>query len=351
MRRLILIAGLVLASASPGGQTRGSPPLPRGNEITQLVSRLTVGRPYTTRNMTVFPLHVADGTDPTSYATLDEALAQGWLKIYEKGQGRVQEVLVRNNSRHYVFLMAGEIISGAKQNRVITTDTLLRPHGPEVAVPVYCVEQGRWAGRTMAFNTEKSFANNALRYKAQSKAGQDAVWEEVNRVAKEAGVNSETSNFQDVFNDKTVKKALGEYAKCMAVPPRRCVGAAIVINNRIAGIEVFANDALFAALWPKVRRGYALDAYPIRHKAGRPIRFIDERDVRAFLDRVYRARFTTRKGVDLGHLYGIRGNRIAGEGLVFEAGVIHVNFAPDVAAPVRPGPIIERGNDLHSQGE
>jgi hypothetical protein len=291
---------------------------------------------------------VGGATDRTRYVTLDDALNHGWLKVYEKGAGRVQQVIVRNDSRHYVFLMAGEIISGAKQNRVIATDTLLRPHGPAVAVPVYCVERGRWVGKTMAFRSEKSFANNALRYRAQSKAGQDAVWEEVSRVSKEAGVKSRTSDFQAVVNDKEVQKALGEYARCMPRPPRRCIGAVIVINNAIAGVELFANEALFAALWPKVRRGYALDAYPIC-KAWlhfeRTARYvpINERHIQAFLNRVHHARFTARNGVDLGRLYAIRGNAIGGEGLVFETSVVHVNFAPEryVIMPVRPRPPVE----------
>jgi hypothetical protein len=368
MNRHALIAGLVIASVLLAGPGHASylendpnaggwvrpvpppppPPRPPGNEITRLVNRLSVGHPYTTRNLTVFPLYITGGTDPTAYATLDEAVGNGWLEVYEKGTGRVQEVLVRNVSRHTIFLMAGEIISGAKQNRVIATDTLLRPNGPEIAVPVYCVERGRWAGRSTAFETEKSFANNTLRYKAQSRAGQDAVWEEVRRVAGNAGVNSATSNFQDVVNDEEVQKAVGEYGDCMPRPPRRCIGAAIVINNRIAGVEVFANEALFAALWPKIRRGYALDAYPLygdwdRRERERLFDYIDERDVRAFLDRVYDAGFTARGGVDLGWLYTIRGNGIRGEGLVWDRAesetrsVIHVNFAPEriIVEPVR----------------
>lgn len=361
MRTLMFIGAVVVSAVMLGGQGSalavGTEPgsgagaggrTASANEITRLVGRLAVGEPWEVRNMVVFPLSIDGPTDPTRYVTLDEAIKNGWLKVYEKGQGRVQEVIVRNLSRHYVFLMAGEIVSGARQNRVIATDTLLRPHGPEVAVPVYCVERGRWSGRTMGFTTEKSFANNRLRYKAQSRAGQSEVWDEVARVSKDAGVRSKTSNFQDVVKDKGVQKELGEYGKIMPEPPRRCVGAVIVISNRIAGVEIFANEALFAALWPKLRRGYALDAYPTStrweiHKKEAQIEFVDAADVNAFLDRVYRARFSKRGGVDLGVLYAIAGNRIVGEGLVFESNVIHVNFAPvgAVIHPVKPGVVLE----------
>jgi hypothetical protein len=371
MGKPILIAAFVMLVLLGGGPSWASyletdpgtgtdveprivPPRPVGNEITRLVGRLTVGRAYTTRNLMVFPLYVDGAADPARYVTLDEAVGNGWLKVYEHGGGRVQEVVVRNVSDHTIFLMAGEIISGARQNRVIRTDVLLRAHGPEVVVPVYCVERHRWTGDG-AFTTEKSFANNELRYKAQSGAGQDAVWEEVARVAKAAEVESDTADFQDIVKDEATRKALAEYDGCMPRPPRHCIGAAIAINNRIVGVEVFANESLFAALWPKVRRGYGLDAYPIYEtweiyqKTARIAHVIDERDVRRFLDRVYDARFAARAGIDLGTLYAIRGNGLGGEGLVYESAesrtrtVIHVNFAPEryVIEPRRPGPVLE----------
>lgn len=357
-----------------GGEVRIVPPPPRppGNEVTRLVARLNVGRPYRTRNMTVFPLYVDGATDRPRYATLDEALGRGWLRVYEKGDGQVQEVLVRNGSRHHIFLMAGEIISGAKQDRVIRTDTLLRPHGPEVAVPVYCVEKGRWAGHGTAFGSEKGFASSTLRRTAQSEEGQDAVWDEVDRVAEAAGVTSDTSSFQDVVADEKVRHALGEYDRCMPTPPSRCIGAVIVIDNgssegtayatqashRIAGVEVFANEVLFAALWPKLRRGYALDAYlPMRREAPDMIqpmrRRIDSDDIRAFLDRAHGARFIRKDAVDLGSMLAIRGNGIAGEGLVSEHRVVHVNFAPERFVILHDEPVreLERDENVPTEGE
>jgi hypothetical protein len=331
-----------------GGGERIMPPEPVGNEITRLVGRVEVGRAFTTRNMMVFPLYVDGGTDPTRYVTLDDAIARGFLRVYEKGQGSVQEVVVRNVSRHTIFLMAGEIISGAKQNRVIATDVLLRADGPEVAVPVYCVEHGRWTGASTAFTTERSFANSSLRDMAQSRAGQDAVWNEVKRVSDEAGVESKTGNFQDVVNDAGVKEALEEYGRIMPEPPRRCIGVAIAVNNQVVGVELFANENLFTDLWPKIRRGYALDAYPLygEYERTRWIRLIDERDVRRFLDRVYEARFARRGGIDLGFMYAISGNGLRGEGLINERSVIHVNFAQARPRPVpmRRDPVIIEEN-------
>jgi hypothetical protein len=154
-----------------------------------------------------------------------------------------------------------------------------------------------------------------------------------------------------VVNDAGVKEALDEYGRIMPVPPRRCIGAAIAINNQIVGVELFANENLLTDLWPKIRRGYALDAYPRyrewdRLERSRLFDFIDERDVRRFLDRVYDARFARRGGIDLGFMYAISGNGLRGEGLINERSVIHVNFAQARPRPVpmRRDPVIIEEN-------
>ncbi len=42
-----------------------------------------------------------------------------------------------------ILLMAGEVVKGGKQDRVIVADTILRPH-QMLDVAVNCVEAGRW---------------------------------------------------------------------------------------------------------------------------------------------------------------------------------------------------------------
>lgn len=42
-----------------------------------------------------------------------------------------------------ILLLNGEELIGAKQNRILNTDVLLRPHAKKI-VPVSCVEQGWW---------------------------------------------------------------------------------------------------------------------------------------------------------------------------------------------------------------
>ncbi len=62
-----------------------------------------------------------------------------------------------------MVLLAGEILLGGKQNRVMTEDILLPPLSAPVDLQVYCVEQGRWSvsasggGGTTSFGVRGTF--------------------------------------------------------------------------------------------------------------------------------------------------------------------------------------------------
>ncbi len=305
------------------------PPRPR-NEVTDLIDRITIGRPYAKRNMTVFPLYLSRDEDSRRYLTLDDTIDHGYLKIYEKGSARVSEIEVENRSDRYIFMMAGEILGGGKQNRVISKDALLRPWGGVVAVPVYCVEQRRWASKgSMKFGSERSLAPNSIRALTQSDTGQDSVWREVDRLSRANKVGSSTANFQAVYEDKEVRSRIAEYDSLRRMP-RRTVGAVVAVNGRIVGAEIFCNEDLFDDLWSKVLRSYSLDAIlpiPVRKKSYRyPVPQITREDARRFLDRVYNARCTEERGIDAGYLLNIS-RSISGKALIFRRAVIHLNLA------------------------
>ncbi len=59
----------------------------------------------------------------------------------------VSQLLVQNKGAEDVFIQAGDIVKGGKQDRVVTASFVLPAKSKETAVPVYCVEAGRWAPR------------------------------------------------------------------------------------------------------------------------------------------------------------------------------------------------------------
>ena len=118
--------------------------------------------------------------------TLEEARTRGDLVVTERAQATVPALIVENRGKAHALLMAGEILLGGKQHRVIIEDVLLPPRSGPRDLAVYCVEQGRWTERSEAFETRGSFAAPRLRSRVMERADQARVWAEVGRYAAKA---------------------------------------------------------------------------------------------------------------------------------------------------------------------
>ena len=103
-----------------------------------------VSGPVVHDNLAVYFVHVfaAQNAVPMS---LEEALARGRLKVNETGS--VNELTVENVGDDEVFVQAGEIVKGGRQDRVLSMDLLLPPSSGRVSIAAFCVESGRWAAR------------------------------------------------------------------------------------------------------------------------------------------------------------------------------------------------------------
>ena len=117
------------------------------------------------------------------------------------------ELIVENRSKSHVLLLAGEILLGGKQNRVLSEDILLPPASGPRNIGVYCVEQGRWAGRAH-FDAKGSFAAPGLRSSVMEKAPQGRIWAEVERYARRAQAASPTQSYQEVYEKPEVREHL-----------------------------------------------------------------------------------------------------------------------------------------------
>ena len=63
-----------------------------------------------------------------------------------KETGTVNQLTVENSSAtETVFIQAGDIVKGGKQDRVLTVDMILPPKSGAIPISSFCVEQNRWA--------------------------------------------------------------------------------------------------------------------------------------------------------------------------------------------------------------
>ena len=308
------------------------PPRPRSeNPLKTLIRRIDVGSPTHYRHMTIFPLLARTWQASSGIRTLDEAFDNGWITVREKDRAEVSGLRVRNDSRHHVFIMAGEIIAGGKQNRIVKSDVLLGPRSGFVAVPVYCGEKERWTTKESDFRSEKGLADGVLRRKAASAEPQGEIWKEIDTRMRETDVDSQTRDYRQIYRDRKVDR---EVAGCVSHYRRFCgsrtVGAVVMVGGRIVSCDIFSDPNLASALWDKLVRSYSLDL--IRHphyeesrKRRRPSGSGTE--VRAFLDSVLRARFSGEHTPGDGWSMRISG-AVEGAVLNWRGSVVHAAIFP-----------------------
>lgn len=308
------------------------------NAITRLVQKVEIGQPYSYGGLTLYPLMLRSSQWNSGIRTLDEALQHQWITILEKGNAQVSTLRVRNNSQHYIFLTAGEVITGGKQNRIIRNDTLLPPRSQLIDLPVYCSEKNRWRGKGDCFASPRSLSHQELRVKAAKGASQESIWREIDKESARAKVSSPTRDYQKIYEDERVQRKLDDYALHL----KRCcrpntVGVVAVTSHRIIGADIFSDPTLLAKLWDKICHSYAMDpavsAAVAVPKQRRPIG-LGQHEVRQFLSRVLSSTFTDQYTPGCGQLLRISGS-VEGAGLIFRDHVVHVGlFSSNIVKPL-----------------
>jgi hypothetical protein len=284
---------------------------------------LTVGAPVEHRGIVIAPLFPV--ADPVAdYVTLDEALPRG-LAIEEIGAGgTVPELVVDNPLDQRVLLYDGEELVGAKQNRILNVSVLVDA-ASRVTIPVSCVEEGRWSTRTAFFAAAAHVSNvNVRRRKAELLAArplarggaQAGVWDEVRAQATRMHVRSTTGANIDTFD--AYREPLDDLDTLFPVVPGQC-GAVLGLGDALC-LDWVSQPEAFARLWPKLRRGYLLDALEaLDGDATDPDR------LDAFAASVSGAGRTTGPSPGLGTDVRLRGEGVIGSGLELDGELLQLS--------------------------
>ncbi len=295
---------------------------PAGTDLRRFLEGVRVGEGRTHGGLTVFWLHGA-GAAPFAIRTLDEARARGELQVTERDQATVSALVIENRDSAHVLLLAGEILQGGKQNRIVLEDVLVPPRSGPLTLPVYCVEQGRWVGEGKAFAPREVVAAPQLRARMLERSEQREVWAEVDRYAKSAAAPSATGSYLAIHDkaevqahQKDVEAAIGG-----KIAPG-AQGAAVFVADRFVGLDLFQDGSLFAREWPKLLRATTIETY-----GGKVDDKTDERRLRAHADDLLKsaagADGSVRRGIGAGWLVEFRLSRSRGSALVAESQVVH----------------------------
>ena len=59
---------------------------------------------------------------------------------------QVNQLVLMNRGKRPLLLLAGEVVSGGKQDRIIGKDRIVPIGAAPLPLDVFCVEHGRWTG-------------------------------------------------------------------------------------------------------------------------------------------------------------------------------------------------------------
>lgn len=321
---------------------RPLPPTPRplDNPLRTLVRQVEVGEPARYRGLVVFPLNMRS-KEGFGIVTLDSALARGWLTIQEQDTPSVPTLRTKNTGRSPVFLMAGEILLGGRQNRIVREDVLLPAESGFVDVPVYCGEQRRWEGGKQVFQSSGNLAGRAVRSMAAKAAPQSEVWQSIDSQLSSAKVEAPTRNYQAVYDDKEVQRAAaGAVQGLRPVLSRETVGVVVYSRGRLLSCDVFSDPELLAQLWDKICRAQAVDEYVTFGKyvgEDKSFPWPDRERVRSFLSDIAAASVASQGTPGSGEALVVSGEA-EGRALVWREQVVHAALFPGRPVEIQPMP-------------
>jgi len=281
--RILTIASLVLGGSAAGGRAAG----PDG---TVLNTDYRLSGPHACRNLEVFFIHGKTGVRSKRFISLAEALEKGVVVIDETGD--VNQLSVTNHSdKDYVFVQAGDIVKGGRQDRTLSQDLVLPPKSGKIALDAFCVEQGRWSRRggeqaDKFSSSNKGLSSKRLKLAAKQAKSQQAVWEAVaaeqeklsRGIGKSVRKPASATSLQLSLEDADVEKQIQEYRRVLLPLGRReknAIGFAYAINGRFNSADIYGDPGLFQKLWPKLVESAACEALSMRdekrtHPAAEP---------------------------------------------------------------------------------
>ena len=338
------ISALGFAWSSPG-----SPALPGKPE-----SDWRLLEPITYENLTVFPVVSSSGYDTSAFLTLEEGLSRGEVTVREQGaetlirnrgnerpipQGyggpSVNQLVLINHSKRPLLLLAGELVSGGKQDRIIAKDRIVAPLGDPLPLDVFCVEHGRWSAGS-SFNEAKTIVHPSVRENAAINQKQTDVWAAVAAgsnvngrmvspsaapprvssadISETVTTEAQTLSYTKIYESRRVGSSVDTVVAEMqrrfrretsGLKGERVVGVVVAYGGEVAWSDIFASSELFDAYWNKLLRSYAVEAVArpsLREKASVDdarefLRRLDGHEETEFEPGVYRWRETSEGGL------------------------------------------------------
>lgn len=284
--------------------------------------------------LSIFPLSAPNGHEP-AYMLLEDALEMSTASISEASQGgSVPELLIENRGDKPILVLEGDVLIGAKQNRVVNITVLVGAH-TRLALPVSCVERGRWRYVSEHFSVKRSAhpglraaklasVQRSKRMVGRPVSDQLEVWDKVDECLASLSAASPTDSLEDGFAQS--ERRLAEYGDRMRLP-EGAAGFLVACRGKVVGLDLFDCPRTAARCWGRLSESYFMEA--LRGEVeGEPEKVkpkaVDRRHVRGFLGRLSRGLRLSQTTTGLGREIEVEGAQVAGAGVWFEGRVLHL---------------------------
>ena len=298
-----------------------------GGPVARDTATYRVLPPIESGNLLLFPVvRDAKGTGGSPFLTLDEGLKSGQVEITEAGKVRglvrprpspqvpdggtfrpypeppqpesrgdqVNTLVLVNNSERPLLLLAGEIVTGGKQDRVIAKDRIVPAGSEPINLGVFCIEPGRWTEDSATFGASAKAPSHSLmvqpsvREKAMASNDQHEVWNSVNGTidqmaavsspAGQTGIpgpppgarsNLGTTSYARAMQNTSVSAKVDEAAAPVMksreklleqLRQEHAVGVVVAVRGEIVWADIFSDSDLLARYWTKLIRSYAAES-------------------------------------------------------------------------------------------
>jgi len=246
------------------------------NITTEQSGRFKILGPFTHRNLALYLVKGKDVIRKTEFVTLEQALKDGKVTVGETGNVR-NLVISSKYAEEYVFIQAGDIVKGGKQDRTLSTDLIVPPGAKKIPLQSFCVESGRWRAR----GTEKAdkfsrstnqVASRDLRIASRYRRSQQEVWDNAaelqeklsHNVGKSVKSPVSSSSLELTLGNKDVRKHAEDYVNALRniIKDRKhIIGFVFAVNGQLNTAEVYGSEDLFSRLWSKLLRTAAVEAF------------------------------------------------------------------------------------------
>lgn len=216
------------------------------------------------KNLRIVPIRPKQGfgNGLPHVISLSQAIQAGIATVSERGSASTENVhflRINNRSDQTIFISSGELVSGGRQDRMVTRDTLLEANGRDQYVSVMCIEEGRWSDKERKFSYE-NFANPALRRILDSSKNQVLIWREIQRQLEESKIANKSFAYLAKTTDKKMLQLNDEYYQFFKnrfkSADSTIVGIACMSGEKVIGCDIFSSIGLFYSQLDPLLKGY-----------------------------------------------------------------------------------------------